>query len=569
MDKKPKYEFNQQSATQNLRSQEVIFSITNPKLDDIFNKEFGQIADYVEKDGDIYYFLSPQDYDRFLDFAISSGYDVDRYINQIDDINEEGNVTGGGEAYLPAMNVPTKKQNPFKEGLQEYFIQVDVRDAKLALAIIDDSYSLSNTIKKRGTDVYTTFDAMAAEELVDSLKQNGIKSKNNVDGNIDEDALSGYTQDKNFRPGHTTDKGGFQYKDLWGVNEIKHDQKVKITKGEYAGRTGVVHDFNFDKDNMVDVIIDAPTSPMKKIKSSDLKTLSEDVTKTNTKELARLEDKQKGINEAKEEWAIKNIEALIIDYAAGNNLNFFPVGKKQYPKPYGAKTTVYMYKLKDKDLVIVDDKVANAPRLNDFRVIIGTLEPGSTVVKNSSSVSKFGSYGTEDIIKMLDKIFGNKELKELDTKLNKAKTSIKETVLHEMNQIIDEVFTRADHKIILKIIDKIKYTNTKLYNHILDMMIDIYPHSLDEIPPTGLNENYYKFRNETSKRTKPEQFHQAVKSVKRKVEEISKLYEYMERLKMELSESEDGLKYRKYTENAMAKIKESVKQLHIKTKKLR
>jgi hypothetical protein len=85
----------------------------------------------------------------------------------------------------------------------------------------------------------------------------------------------------------------------------------------------------------------------------------------------------------------------------------------------------------------------------------------------------------------------------------------------------------------------------------------------------SLSENYSRFKNETKTRTKPEQFHQAVKSVKRKVEEIHKLYEYMERLKLELSESADGLKYKKYTENAIFKIKEAVKALHIKTKKLR
>jgi len=84
-----------------------------------------------------------------------------------------------------------------------------------------------------------------------------------------------------------------------------------------------------------------------------------------------------------------------------------------------------------------------------------------------------------------------------------------------------------------------------------------------------LNENYSKFKNETKTRSKSEQFHQAVKSVKKKIEEINKLYEYMERLKTELSEGSDGLKYKKYTENAIFKIKEAVKALHFKTKKLK
>jgi uncharacterized protein YukE len=84
-----------------------------------------------------------------------------------------------------------------------------------------------------------------------------------------------------------------------------------------------------------------------------------------------------------------------------------------------------------------------------------------------------------------------------------------------------------------------------------------------------LNENYSRFKNETKTRTKPEQFHQAVKSVKKKIEEISKLYEYMERLKADLSEGEEGLKHKKYTENAILKIKEAVSALHQKTKKIK
>lgn len=85
----------------------------------------------------------------------------------------------------------------------------------------------------------------------------------------------------------------------------------------------------------------------------------------------------------------------------------------------------------------------------------------------------------------------------------------------------------------------------------------------------SLNENYAKFRNQTKTRTKPEQYHQAVKQVKKKVEEINRLFEYMNRLQTELSEAEGGFKYKKYTENAIAQIKESTKKLFFKSTKLK
>ena len=200
----------------------------------------------------------------------------------------------------------------------------------------------------------------------------------------------------------------------------------------------------------------------------------------------------KYIGEAKQEWAVKSIEALINDYAAGKNLTFKPVDKQQQVNKYGSKKTIYIYKLGDKDLIMVDDKAAGAPRLNDFRVAIGTIEPGTTSLKNALSISKFGSWGTSDIIKMLDKAFGEK-----------------------------------------------------------------------------LNEGYAQFRNETKMRSKPDQFHQAVKQVKKKVNEINRLFEYMDRLKTELSEGESELKYKKYTENALSQIKEATKKLFFKSTKLK
>jgi oligoendopeptidase F len=90
-----------------------------------------------------------------------------------------------------------------------------------------------------------------------------------------------------------------------------------------------------------------------------------------------------------------------------------------------------------------------------------------------------------------------------------------------------------------------------------------------ELWEKDLNENYAKFRNETKTRNKPEQFHQAIKAVKKRVQEINRLFEYVDRLKNELNEDEHGLKYKKHTENALSQIKEMVSQLNNKVKKFK
>lgn len=92
--------------------------------------------------------------------------------------------------------------------------------------------------------------------------------------------------------------------------------------------------------------------------------------------------------------------------------------------------------------------------------------------------------------------------------------------------------------------------------------------SYDWFTNKNIKEGYAQFRNETKMRSKPDQFHQAVKSVKKKMSEINRLFEYMDRLKTELSEGEE-LKHKKYTESALQQIKESAKALFFKSTKLK
>jgi hypothetical protein len=84
-----------------------------------------------------------------------------------------------------------------------------------------------------------------------------------------------------------------------------------------------------------------------------------------------------------------------------------------------------------------------------------------------------------------------------------------------------------------------------------------------------LNEvTYHKFKNEVKFRTKNEQLHKAIREVKRKLAEIDRIVEYTSRMKQELSEGEEGLKYWKNTEKNVSTISEMVNQLNNKIKNL-
>ena len=98
----------------------------------------------------------------------------------------------------------------------------------------------------------------------------------------------------------------------------------------------------------------------------------------------------------------------------------------------------------------------------------------------------------------------------------------------------------------------------------------IYEMKLNDMIEQGvLNEvSYGKFKKEVTFRTKSEQLHKAIREVKRKLAEIDRIVEYTSRMKQELSEGEDGIKYWKATQKNVSTISEMVNQLNNKIKNL-
>jgi len=84
-----------------------------------------------------------------------------------------------------------------------------------------------------------------------------------------------------------------------------------------------------------------------------------------------------------------------------------------------------------------------------------------------------------------------------------------------------------------------------------------------------LNEvTYSKFKTEVKFRTKSEQLHKAIREVKKKLSEIDRIVEYTSRMKQELSEGEEGIRYWKATQKNVATISEMINQLNNKIKNL-
>jgi len=142
-----------------------------------------------------------------------------------------------------------------------------------------------------------------------------------------------------------------------------------------------------------------------------------------------------------------------------------------------------------------------------------------------------------------------------------------------------------------KVGDKVKYENQEwevlsiLSNGLVRLKnlkglpaTNVMPSKLEKIKEMKLNDmieagilsevSYGKFKKEVTFRTKSEQLHKAIREVKRKLSEIDRIVEYTSRMKQELSEGEDGIKYWKATQKNVANISEMVNQLNNKIKNL-
>ena len=70
---------------QNALNDDIIFTVDDDKLDQLLNDSFRNKLGYMDINGDSYYTLSTNDFDRFIDAAYSRGFDVD-YENSEDSL---------------------------------------------------------------------------------------------------------------------------------------------------------------------------------------------------------------------------------------------------------------------------------------------------------------------------------------------------------------------------------------------------------------------------------------------------------------------------------------------------
>lgn len=84
----------------------------------------------------------------------------------------------------------------------------------------------------------------------------------------------------------------------------------------------------------------------------------------------------------------------------------------------------------------------------------------------------------------------------------------------------------------------------------------------------SINENYNRFKKETKIRPKQDQYHEAIKAVNKKLDEVNRILEFTTRMKEELSEGEETLEVKSRTAKTMDKLKTKIAEAYKKLKHL-
>lgn len=106
--------------------------------------------------------------------------------------------------------------------------------------------------------------------------------------------------------------------------------------------------------------------------------------------------------------------------------------------------------------------------------------------------------------------------------------------------------------------------------NVLDMLVDELAKLYDmRSVNEPINEaRYSQFKKQTEVTTPTQQIHRAVREIRRKIDEITKVVGHTERMKMELKSSNEGMSYLKRTKNAISKISEKIQELNNRIKGL-
>ena len=132
----------------------------------------------------------------------------------------------------------------------------------------------------------------------------------------------------------------------------------------------------------------------------------------------------------------------------------------------------------------------------------------------------------------------------------------------DLRKVIAKLDQKTDDKVVDDIAAKIKTEFNRYRTHIRKN----YP---EEYKKFTINEaRYTQFKKQSQFRTPTQQLHMAVREIRRKIDEITKVVSFTERMRTELKASNEGMSYLNRTREAITKINEKLQELNNRIKGL-
>jgi hypothetical protein len=133
---------------------------------------------------------------------------------------------------------------------------------------------------------------------------------------------------------------------------------------------------------------------------------------------------------------------------------------------------------------------------------------------------------------------------------------------NDLRKIIAQLDQKTDDKVVDDIAAKIKAEFNRYRTHIRKN----YP---DEYKKFQLNEaRYTEFKKKSQFRTPTQQLHMAVREIRRKIDEMTKVVAFTERMRTELKASNEGMSYLNRTRESISRINEKLQELNNRIKGL-
>ena len=157
----------------------IIFSINDEKLDDILRANHSRELEY-KKDvtGDVYYILPTKEFDRFIDYADSAGYDVD-YDNSEDSVI----YVADAEIKLRETKITVDTKNPAAikaaQGIAKNDVNSELHLEKVN-AELEEAQLVNNLTDYRGGIEYVVRDPQTARSVMDEIQQWSTKKGFNI-----------------------------------------------------------------------------------------------------------------------------------------------------------------------------------------------------------------------------------------------------------------------------------------------------------------------------------------------------------------------------------------------------